>query len=308
MDLEWLEDFAALADAENFTRAAALRHVTQPAFSRRIHALEQFLGAQLFIRGRRKVVLTRAGEEIRGEAEAISRAVSRLRRVAKEHGVREAATLNFAATHSLSFSFFPGWIKQYTHFFGRSPINLISDTMAACEAALVQGQVQFLLCHDSSAAPSRFRDKGFESRVVGTDTLSPFSAPDAGGGPMWTLDGFPDEPVRWLRYSSESGFNRMMSAHQGIAACMAAVPPVFTSRLATVLLSVACQGQGIAWLPASLAATAVAQKLLVPAGGAEWQIPMVVRLFLRRDERSDAALTLWREIDKINTETTGANP
>jgi LysR family transcriptional regulator, hypochlorite-specific transcription factor HypT len=35
MELNWLEDFLALAERRNFSRAAEARHVTQPAFSRR---------------------------------------------------------------------------------------------------------------------------------------------------------------------------------------------------------------------------------------------------------------------------------
>ena len=40
MDTKWLEDFVSLAETRSFSRSAQLRHVTQPAFSRRIQALE----------------------------------------------------------------------------------------------------------------------------------------------------------------------------------------------------------------------------------------------------------------------------
>jgi LysR family transcriptional regulator, hypochlorite-specific transcription factor HypT len=50
MELIWLEDYFALAEILNFSRAADLRHVTQPAFSRRIKAVESWVGAALFSR------------------------------------------------------------------------------------------------------------------------------------------------------------------------------------------------------------------------------------------------------------------
>ncbi|HWU74121.1 MAG TPA: LysR family transcriptional regulator, partial [Sphingomonas sp.] len=50
MELAWLEDFIALSETGNFSRAAELRHVTQPAFSRRIRALEDWVGTPLFER------------------------------------------------------------------------------------------------------------------------------------------------------------------------------------------------------------------------------------------------------------------
>ena len=58
MDLTWLEDFVALAEVRNFSRAAERRHVTQPAFSRRIRSLEDWVGVPLFERTPTGVRLT----------------------------------------------------------------------------------------------------------------------------------------------------------------------------------------------------------------------------------------------------------
>ena len=44
VDIKWLEDFLSLADSRSFSRSAHERHVTQPAFSRRIRALEAWAG------------------------------------------------------------------------------------------------------------------------------------------------------------------------------------------------------------------------------------------------------------------------
>ena len=47
METKWLEDFVSLAETRSFSRSAQLRHVTQPAFSRRIQALEAWAGIDL---------------------------------------------------------------------------------------------------------------------------------------------------------------------------------------------------------------------------------------------------------------------
>ena len=65
MNLFWLEDFLALAATGNFSRAAEERHMTQPAFSRRIRALEEWLGTELFDRSSQPARLTEAGEWFR---------------------------------------------------------------------------------------------------------------------------------------------------------------------------------------------------------------------------------------------------
>ena len=62
MNLLWLEDFLALTTTGNFSRAAAERNVTQPAFGRRIKALEEWLGVELFDRSSQPVRMTSTGE------------------------------------------------------------------------------------------------------------------------------------------------------------------------------------------------------------------------------------------------------
>lgn len=61
MEIKWLEDFVTLADTSSFSRAAELRNVTQPAFSRRIKQLENWLGATLISRATMPAELTPAG-------------------------------------------------------------------------------------------------------------------------------------------------------------------------------------------------------------------------------------------------------
>jgi DNA-binding transcriptional LysR family regulator len=56
--------FVVVAEEGNMTRAAVQLAVTQPALSQQIQLLEQELGATLFERSRRGVVLTSAGEAL----------------------------------------------------------------------------------------------------------------------------------------------------------------------------------------------------------------------------------------------------
>ena len=62
METKWLEDFVSLAETRSFSRSAQLRHVTQPAFSRRIQALEAWAGTDLVDRSSYPTRLTPAGK------------------------------------------------------------------------------------------------------------------------------------------------------------------------------------------------------------------------------------------------------
>lgn len=90
--LRELECFLAVAETFSFTRAAQRLHLSQPPLSRHIRALEEKIGAQLFVRDRRSVALTSAGrlfyEETRGVLARLARAGETARRAVRGETAR----------------------------------------------------------------------------------------------------------------------------------------------------------------------------------------------------------------------------
>ncbi|MEO3472270.1 LysR family transcriptional regulator [Roseomonas sp. CAU 1739] len=300
MDLTWLEDFLALAEHRNFSRAAEARHVTQPAFSRRIQALEHWVGTPLVLRSPQRVVLNAAGEYLREQAAVLTRDLHQMRRGTLKAAGREGAALSIAATHALSFTFFPGWIRSLEPLDTLGTLNLVSDTMAACERILLAGDADFLLCHARSDAPTRITPDAFTSLVVGTDCLIPVSAPDASGAPRWALPGTAAAPVRLLAYSEASGLGRILDATLRSFDRPLSLEPVFTSPLAATLQTMACQGHGIAWLPRTMAAEDLASGRLVNAGGGEASVAIEIRLFRPLRRQSNTAEAFWKAASALS--------
>ena len=71
MEIRVLKYFLAVAREGNITRAAEILHITQPTLSRQLMQLEDELGTALFIRGKRKVLLTETGMLLKRRAEEI---------------------------------------------------------------------------------------------------------------------------------------------------------------------------------------------------------------------------------------------
>jgi len=297
VELSWLDDFLALVDCGNFSRAAEMRHLTQPAFSRRIRALEEWVGAPLFDRSTHRVTLTEAGERFRPAAEEVLRRLLQGREDARASAQAAASALTFAATHALSLTFFPAWLRTLEARASLGAIRLVSDSMSACEQLMLQGHAQFLLCHHHPAAPGRLEPGAFRSVAVGEDVLLPVSAPDGDGEARFSLDGphahtLP-HPLPHLAYSAESGMGRIVAAARAASGRTARLEAVFTSHLAAVLRAMAQDGRGVAWLPKSLVADDLESGRLMRAGGAEWDVAVEVRLFRPRARLSGAAEAFW---------------
>jgi DNA-binding transcriptional LysR family regulator len=173
--------------------------------------------------------------------------------------------------------------------------------MQACEALMLSGRAQFLLCHHHASVPSRLSGGQFRSATVGDDRLIPLCAASE-GAPLWPLPGSTTAPLKMLAYSEESGLGRIVAARReqdGRRPCGATV---FTSHLAAALVPMARDGHGVAWLPASLAEPDLAAGGLVRAGGADWDIALDVRLFRPCARLSRAAERLWEAV------TSSSNP
>lgn len=284
MDLSWIEDFAALAETGNFSRAAEARHCTQPAFSRRIRALEDWAGTALFDRNTTPVRLTAAGERFRPTAIEAWRLVIQARDEAREAARLADSQLVVAATHALSLLFFPSWLTALEARGPVGPVRLVSDSQKACEELMAQGAAQFLLCHHHPAVPGRLDATAFHAAPIGRDLLVPVVSPQA----VPSLAG----ELPYLAYSAESGMGRIIAAQLQTRPPLR-LRPVFTSHLSVVLHTMVGDGRGLAWLPLSLVEADLASGRLVRMAGEDWDIPVEIRLFRPRARQSPAAEAFW---------------
>ena len=297
MNLSWLDDFLALATTGNFSRAADDRHMTQPAFGRRIKALEEWLGVELFDRSSQPIRLTEAGQWFGSVAQDLLAQVARVPGQAREVEEAHSSALRFAATHALSFSFMPGWLRSFEAHTMAGTIQLESDVLTRCEALLAQSKVQFVICHAHPQTPNRLQTEGYPSLQIGTDVLLPVSKPASDGQPMHTWVPNQASSVKLLMYSEASGLGQILrqtlrDKHHQTPEKIAA-QTVFTAHLASVLRTMVLDGRGLAWLPRSLIDEDVAAGRLVAAADPAWDIDLDIRLYRSCNAMGRTAQGLW---------------
>lgn len=292
MNLQWLEDFIALADCMNFSKAAERRNVTQPAFSRRIRSLEEAVGADLIDRSSHRLELTEAGNLVFAAAIDID---SRLKRVFREveDAQAVASSLTFASTHALSFNFFPNWFKALPSPASSAPVHLLADNMRACERMMSEGRAQFLLCHLHPAMDVLLPQVSFASVELAKDEIVPVSKRGEDGLPIHTLEAASTQETPFLSFDETSGIGRILKSALAERLGTIKLKPAFSSHLAAALKALAVDGKGIAWAPRSLVKEEIESGLLTLAGGEEWGVKVSIVLIRPRHRQSVLAEQFW---------------
>ncbi|MCB8900730.1 LysR family transcriptional regulator, partial [Bordetella pertussis] len=199
-DLKLFEDLIALAQTGSFVRAAELRHVTHPAFGRRIRALETWAGAPLVERGRTPVVLTAQGEALLQAAGQVVEQVDRVREQLRSAGRQEERILRIGTGRSLARTLVADWIARLRQRPARlldgAQVELSTGVMQEMAALLEQGRVDLVCCYEHPALSVQLTPGRFRYMTLGIDKLVPVCQADARGRPRHALsEGGPAAPL-----------------------------------------------------------------------------------------------------------------
>ena len=289
MELKWLEDFVSLANTGSFSRSAEERNVTQPAFSRRIRALEVWVGAELIDRSTYPTTLTTAGRAFRGTAEEALTLLNQQRDIFRLERSRTQAALRFAALHTISLTFYPRWLRQIETQLGPLTTRLVPGNLHDCVEALSEGDCEFLLCFAHEAVPIMVDPALFPSVLVARDRLVPVAPADGNG---LNFPGTETAPTPLLAYSADCFLGRIVEQIQKrnpthyFDVC-------YENSMAEALKAMALEGHGAAWLPMSSIVHELSSGALVRVAAPEWELPLEVRLYRASARLRPPAASLW---------------
>ena len=145
MTLQTLEYFIAVAQYQNFTKAAQACHVTQPALSRAIRALEEELGCALLLRSGRTAVLTPEGEVCLGEARRILRQCGELKERVRQAQQRSQPPLRMGYVITGYLNAFMQFLYKETGAGLPFRMETVYDTVPGAKRRLTSGEVDAAL-------------------------------------------------------------------------------------------------------------------------------------------------------------------
>jgi DNA-binding transcriptional LysR family regulator len=289
VDTKLIEDLLALRRCGSFVQAADARHVTHPAFGRRIRTLEAWAGVPLVVHGRTPVQLTPAGVALLEEAAPLLDSLGRLRSswsaTAGEADAR--MSLRVGTGRTLARTWVADWLARLRPVTRAHRIELRTSAMAEIAAVFERGEVDLLVCYEHPAMSIGLSGQRFRHLTLAADRLVPVARVDNHGRARHELGS-----TAWIGYAPSLALGRLLHDHH--AGRGEALPPAaIVCDSADAMLELALKGVGLAWLPQSLVASGVRQGLLKPLGGKADQIHFEVRLYRPRAQRNALVEAVW---------------
>lgn len=292
MDIKLLEDFVCLARLENFTAASLERNITQSALSRRIKALETWLGAKLIHRSSKHFSLTLEGRVFISEAEVILRRLYNAREAISTMHNKQEVEIAVAAQNSIAQTLFLAWAKRLEVRFANIYIRLLSEKLADCVELFTQGKADYLFCYTHEALSLPIDGTKFSGTTIGREYLVPVSIPDQNGLPKYMMPGSSTQPLPYVAFAHDSLFGKAVDQLIRGKTHTCFLQRRFENVYSHTLKSMAREGLGLAWLPESAILPDLQKGTLVRAGDKHWDIGFDVRLFYRHSATSSTELAI----------------
>ncbi|AMP04200.1 LysR substrate-binding domain-containing protein [Collimonas pratensis] len=296
MQLTWLEDFVELARTRSFSRAAENRFVTHPAFGRRIHALEQWVGADLVARTQ-PLSLTPAGKLFLDAATHAIDVLHAARAQLQDTVQHPEEILRVATGRTLASTFFPGWYETINQRFGPFPVSVSTGGAQEVILRLASGDVDLLVIYSSPATRLLIDPQRYESVALAREMLLPVSASDAKGQPKFRLPaGDAAPPIPWLAFSQSLTLRGVLARHLAGLPKKLSLRTVYQADSYESILEMAKRGAGLAWLPQRLVQDDLKQGNLLLVGDADMRIGFDISLYRMRGNANALVKAIWEGV------------
>jgi DNA-binding transcriptional LysR family regulator len=246
VDLKQLEHFVAAAEEQHFTRAARKMNIVQSGLSASIRALEQEMGAPLFVRTTRRVELTVAGRVLYEKAQGIIDGVKDARRAVAAINGLERGSLSIGICGSLhAFFDLPLLLGEFHALYPAVEIRLCHSTGATLMEKVKDGSV------DLAFFPLYEKSREIVSIPIASDTLviaHPLGHPLEGQQNL-SLESLSDET--FVDFQPDKGTRRIVD--QAFGAVNVSRRTVLEVGDVQVLLDLVARGFGIALVPKTFA-------------------------------------------------------
>ena len=302
MQSKWLEDFLLLAQERSFTRAAELRHVTHPAFGRRIRALEAWAGTPLIESGGGPVRLTPAGEAFRDTAEQMVRTLAQSHDELQAIAGRQAHVITLATGRTLARTIVADWLARHSAVLQSAEVRIATRTLDETVQMLQRGEISFSLLYHHAAIAVRLDGRQFSHLTVMHDKMVPVARADADGKALFDLSQAlhaAASPVPYLAFSHSMALGRLVEDHLASHPLMPRLRRCIDCDSADANYEYVLKGLGVAWMPWSMVQRDCQAGRLAIAGDSSLNVHFDIRLYRPKRHLGTVAEQFWNDITSV---------
>jgi len=250
MRLEWLEDILAVMETGSLIKAAEQRLLTQPAFSRRIKTIENYIGVELFDRSKKPAQLKKTVIDQQRNIQEIAAGLRDLRHELKRQDRETQNHIVIASQHAITTSIVPSLVKKLSADNDIS-IRLRSVNRDECYALLMTKQADFIMIYQSVNEPFPSQEGFLEEISLGQDRLIPVYAT----AELPNLnENYSNGNIPLIVYPADAFLGQVMSLEIFPHLWnMTSIRKKAETALTLAALQLAISGVGVAWAPYSLA-------------------------------------------------------
>ncbi len=300
MDIKWLEDLIVLLEEGSITRAAQRRHVTQPAFSRRVRMLEDWLGVEIVDRSTKPVGILPVGLELEENVrDLVNRLYSLRNRVQAQAQYHDR--ISFIAQHTLAMSLFPQLIGDIKTLFPGTSYKVDPANNDDCELLFLRGG-DFLLAYETAFRQFDFSHLNVGRLYFGKGHLMPVAS-RAMAERLDSTDKLSSQTIPFLMYQA-GGFMADALANT----CLPAVrrdyrmEVICESALSASLKEMVLANMGVAWLTRGLIETELSDGRLVSLEHYFGATNLDIVIYYRRDSQSEQAAQICQYLNDLSVQ------
>lgn len=174
------ETFLTVCEYMNYTKAAEVLNMTQPAVSGHIRFLENYYGAKLFSYNNRKLSLTMQGEHLKRALQTLVHDESKLKCELSQ--MKPVKIFRIGATLSVSDSYLPGFLSTYLAAHADTELSVTVANTTTLLKKLDQGNLDIVL------SEGYFSKDEYEHQVISEEPFSVFCGTDYDTAGIHTLE------------------------------------------------------------------------------------------------------------------------
>lgn len=291
LEIRWIEDLLALEQEKSISQAAAIRHVTQSAFTRRIQNIESTLGFQILKRHSKNIDFTEAGQVLLASSKNIKNQLNTTINYLEKSVKNNELTVKFCVSHSLITQFFPRFIHELSTNMEDLKLEIIAVNLKQGMRLLNDGSCDFLIGYSSQKNlqlldPSLFLfQKIFEMEIL------PITALNDDGTPKYSLEkSFP-----LLAYSKQA---YLRSCVDEVIENVLDYRVLYETDNASDLKELVLQGLGISWLPKLLVEKEIIENKLKIVDCEKYNIFQDVYIIRQKMIFTNKINYIWNELTK----------